>query len=274
MKEFSMDGYLKSNLDIAKIEIRRDWDMIFCVDGPEGSGKSVFSMQAAWYCYPKFTIDNIAFNPNQFRRCVLGQPKYSAIVYDEAYTGLSSRATMSVINRALVSMLTEIRQKNLFIFVVLPCFFDLDKYVALWRSRILIHVYTHGFQRGYFSFFNYDKKKELYLLGKKFYSYFKPKSNFIGRFTNTYVVDEVEYRKRKNIAASKREEDRIKQEIVKEQQIALFERLVERQDIPDRIKAEIICISEPTYYRWLNSYKENRENFSDVGTISAAEPVK
>jgi len=263
MIEFSMDGYLKSNLDIAKAEIVNDWDMIFCVDGPEGSGKSVFSMQGAYYCFSRFSIDNIAFNPNQFRRCVLSQPKYSAIVYDEAYTGLSSRATMSVINRALVSMLTEIRQKNLFIFVVLPCFFDLDKYVALWRSRILIHVYTHGFQRGYFSFYNYDKKKDLYLNGKKFYSYFKPKPNFIGRFTNHYVVDEAEYRKRKNIAASKREEDRIKQEIIKEQQISLFNRICEREDISDKIKSEIIGISDRTYYIWMQKRRENAA-FLDV----------
>lgn len=254
-----IDGYLKSNLDIAKTEIHNDWDMIFAYDGVEGGGKSVKAMQDAFYCDNNFSIDNIAFNPNQFRRLVLSLPKFSAIVYDEAYTGLSSRATMSVINRALVSMLTEIRQKNLFIFVVLPCFFDMDKYVALWRSRVLIHVYTHGFQRGFFAFYSFDKKKELYLLGKKMYSYYKPEPDFIGRFTNAYVVDEAEYRKRKNLAASKREEDRIRVEIIKEQQHSLFERLAERDDIVDRIKYDIIGVSEQTYYRWLSQYKQMKD---------------
>jgi hypothetical protein len=39
-KEYYMDGYLANNLLRAKEVIKKDWDMIFCVDGPEGSGMS------------------------------------------------------------------------------------------------------------------------------------------------------------------------------------------------------------------------------------------
>jgi len=111
---------------------------------------------------------------------------------------------MSDINKTLVSMLAEIRQKNLFVFIVMPTFFDLDKYAAIWRSRGLIHVYTDkGYGRGYFAYYNKDKKKTLYILGKKFYDYKKPTPSFRGRFTNYYVVDEAEYRNRKLIALSR-----------------------------------------------------------------------
>lgn len=257
---YYMDGYHKNNLDTARKEIRNDWDMIFVYDGNEGSGKSVKAMQDAKYCDHDFDIDKLAFTPRQFRKLVLSSPKYSAVVYDEAYTGLSSRATMSLINRALVGMLTEIRQKNLFIFVVLPCFFDLDRYVALWRSRVLIHIYTHeGFKRGYFSFFNSDKKKDLYLQGKKLYSYYKPEPNFRGRFTDYYVVDHTVYKRLKRDAANKREDDRLKVEIVKEQQHLMFQRLVEVKEVPDRIKAQMIDISVATYYRWLSQYKNMQD---------------
>jgi hypothetical protein len=110
---------------------------------------------------------------------------------------------MSDINKTLVSMLAEIRQKNLFVFIVMPTFFDLDKYAAIWRSRGLIHVYTDkGYGRGYFSYYNKDRKKNLYIIGKKFYDYKRPRPNFRGRFTNYYTVDEVEYRQKKLKALS------------------------------------------------------------------------
>jgi hypothetical protein len=112
---------------------------------------------------------------------------------------------MNKVNQSIVRMLTEIRYKNLFIFIVLPTFFDLVKYVALWRSRALLHVYDVNFERGYFAFYDKDKKKELYIKGKKFYSYSSRivKPNFIGRFTNHYVVDKEEYIKRKRLNAER-----------------------------------------------------------------------
>ena len=201
---FGMDGFLKKNLSMAKEVVKKDWDMVFVVDGAEGSGKSVIAQQCAYYCDPTLTIERICFTPKEFKDAILKAEKYQSVVYDEAYTGLSSRAAMSLINRTLVRMLAEIRQKNLFVFVVMPTFFDLDKYVALWRSRALIHVYTkENFERGYFCFFNIDRKKALYLIGKKFYSYSATKANFIGRFPNKYVIDEVAYRAKKKESLGK-----------------------------------------------------------------------
>lgn len=259
--EFYIDGYLKSNLDIARNVIQKDWDMLFIVDGSEGSGKSVLAMQAAAYCDPTFTIDRVVFTPGTFRNAIINAKKYQAVLYDEAYTGLSSRATMSMINRTLISMLAEIRQKNLFVFVVMPCYFDLDKYVALWRSRGLIHVYCgEGFQRGYFAFYNTDRKKDLYINGKKFYSYSKPKANFYGRFTNFYPVDEAEYRKKKKeslIDREKRAEEAAKKA---ELEAELFARLQEiEMDLPHSVKIKILAMPSSTYFRKLKQYNEMRE---------------
>lgn len=205
-QEYSLDGYLVDNLNEVKKIVKQDMDFVIIVDGSEGSGKSVFAMQNAFYLDPTFNLDRIAFTPKQFKEKVLKAEKYQAIVYDEAYTGLSSRAATSLINKTLVSMLAEIRQKNLFVFVVMPSFFDLDKYVALWRSRILLHVYMDDLHRGYFSFFNEQRKLQLYTLGKKFYNYYKPEPNFRGRFTNYYVVNEKKYRAMKHNALCNRDE--------------------------------------------------------------------
>lgn len=263
-QEFSMDGYLCENYDIGKKAVKQDWDMTFVVDGGEGSGKSVCAMQGALYCDPTFNIKRIAFTPQQFKSMILGAEKYQAIVYDEAYTGLSSRSAMSMINRTLISMLAEIRQKNLFIFVVMPCFFDLDKYVALWRSRALIHVYTgEGFQRGFFAFYNIDKKKELYCLGKKLYNYSKPFPNFRGRFVNHYTVDPVEYKKMKLDALNEKSKVNEQEEFNSAMRDILFRRLISDKfldgKIPNIVKARILGVSEVHFYRLLKDFNELKE---------------
>ncbi len=263
--KYYMDNYLRQNLEMAKKVIKKDWDMVFVVDGAEGSGKSVMAQQAAYCCDNSFNIDRIVFTPYAFRKSILAAKQYEAVVYDEAYTGLSSRATMSLINRTLVSMLAEIRQKNLFVFVVMPTFFDLDKYVALWRSRALIHVYTgKNFQRGFFAFFNIDRKKILYVGGKKFYSYGVTKANFIGRFINFYVVDEKEYRKKKKESLIKREKQREEAEMKREVEDAMFIRMISlpkklQERLGPSLMAEILGISRQWFYIKMKKHDEMKE---------------
>lgn len=205
--ELYLDGYLKTNLDTAKKVIKKDWDMMFIIDGLEGAGKSVLAQHVAKYLDPSLTLDRIVFTPKEFRDAVLKAEKYQVIIYDECFLGLSSRQSMSLINKALIGLLAQIRQKNLFIVMVLPCFFELDRYAAIWRSRALLHVYCgKDFERGYFSFFNSQRKKDLYMKGKKFYEYIVP-PNFRGRFTKGYCVDDEAYRQKKLDTMSMDEEE-------------------------------------------------------------------
>lgn len=256
-KEYYMDGYLRHAFDTAKKKIREDWDFVFVYDGAEGSGKSVKAMQDAFYCDQELDIDSFAFNPFQFRRVIQHAERYHAVVYDEAHSGLNSRAAMSQINRSLVSMLTEIRQKNLFVFVVLPTYFDLDRYVALWRSRALIHVYTkESFERGYFAFYNVDRKKQLYLKGKKLYSYRAAKPNFVGRFTNHYTVDQAEYRKRKYEALMRREKLQDDAEIQKAANELFYRQVMKAENLTHKQKITLLEIPESTYFYKLRQWRE------------------
>lgn len=197
--ELYVDGYLKQNLDLMKETIKEDWDMIFVVDGYEGSGKSMLSMQMAQYCDNTFNLDRIVFNPTDFKKAIMAAEPFQAVIYDEAYGGLSSKRALSEVNKSIVQMLTVIRQRNLFVFIVLPTFFDLDKYVALWRSRVLIHVYTsQDMKRGFFEFFNAQRKKDMYVKGKKFYEYKRGSCNFRGRFVKNWgVIDDKAYNAKK-----------------------------------------------------------------------------
>jgi len=197
-QNFYMDGYLKSNLDILKESVlKADFDCIFAVDGYERYGKSVLALQVCKYLDHDFDMGRVCFTAQEFTKAVKEAKKFQAILYDEAITGLTSRTALGVINTALVKMLAQIGQKNLFVGIVMPAFFDLDKYVSLWRSMFLLHVYVgENLERGFFSFYNKEKKKSLWVQGKKTYSY-RVSPNFFGRFTKHYAVNEKEYRKKK-----------------------------------------------------------------------------
>jgi len=192
-----MDDALKANLDRAKQVVKNDWDMFFIVDGKEGSGKSVFAQQIGYFLDPTLNIDRIVFTPEDFQQAIYSASKYQTIIYDEAYFGLSSRGAMTKINKMLVKMFTEIRDRNLFVIIVLPSIFILDKIPAMWRSRALFHVYDVSFARGYFGFYNYERKKQLYLYGKQSYDSRSTKPNFTGRFSNKYMVNVDEYKEKK-----------------------------------------------------------------------------
>ena len=105
----------------------------------------------------------------------------------------------------------QMRQKNLFIIIVLPTIYLLDKYMALFRTQALIHIYENKGVRGYFRVFNYAKKKQLILKGAKTMSY-RVKglhTRFKGRFYGKFVLGgpevDAKYRKQKEEALSNSE---------------------------------------------------------------------
>lgn len=192
-----MDGYLYQNLTHARPLAKKDWDLLFILDGRERAGKSVLCQQMAVVLDPTLDISRICFTADTFKKAVQTAKPGQAVIYDDAYSGLSARGAMTFINQMLVDLLTKAGAKNLYLFIVLPCIFELDKYPAIHRSTALIHVYAPAFERGYFKFYSFDKKKTLYMKGKKFYEYRHVKPDFSGRFTKGYVVDEEAYREKK-----------------------------------------------------------------------------
>src|SRR3989304_1484455 len=113
----------------------------------------------------------LTMNTMLYNKIQVAKEHISKKDYDEAYRGLSSRAAMSQINKLIVSVMMEMRQKNLVAIIVLPTFFMLDRYVAIFRSKGLFHVYQNKGKRGYWLFYNENEKKLLYILGHKLMSY-------------------------------------------------------------------------------------------------------
>ena len=174
------------------------------------SGKSTLAMQIGKFLDNSLVLDRVVFSAEDFMKAVHDAQKKQCVIYDEAYTGMSSHDTMNKVNKVLTKLLVEIRQKNLVIIIIAPSFFDLSRYISLWRSRCVIHCKLggdSGFQRGYFDFYNSEKKKLLYVLGKKLYDYRAATPNFFGRFVKKYVLDEVEYRAKKAMVLNRYQAD-------------------------------------------------------------------
>lgn len=205
-----VDGYLHHNINEFKKRNKKKWDTWLVISGDEGDGKSTFAKQICHiYSDGKFTLDNIAWTPKQFKKIVTNVPHKSTVLYDEAISGLSSRRAMSLINTTLISMAAQCRKRRLFVCVLLPSFHDLDKNIAIHRSRGLIHIYAAKDVRGFFKYFTKESKKILYVKGKKYYDMSCVKETFKGRFTDWTLIDEDEYEKRKDKALEELNEENI-----------------------------------------------------------------
>jgi len=204
-----VDPVLRNELDKVRYRVlKKDFDFVTIIDGREGSGKSVLGMQMGAYLDPDFSLDNIVFTSEEFIKKIKDPKtkKGACIMLDEAFNAINSRASMTEVNRSMGAVATEMRQKNLFIIIILPSFFDLDKQFAIHRASSLIHVYLKDdVERGQFIIFPRQQKLHLYLNGKKTYNYSKPKSPFPPcKFPNHYPVNEEEYRLKKSLAFKKR----------------------------------------------------------------------
>ena len=217
---YFMEDKLRHSLDKKIIPdlSKRDKDSVLIIDGNEGSGKSTLALQIGKYVDNTLDLSRIVFTPEEFREAVLKSKPKQVIIYDEAFTGLSARASLSGMNKILVSLMMQMRQKNLCVIIVLPTIFLLDKYASIFRSRALLHVFeSKKGVRGYFKVYNRKQKKLLYLFGSKTYNY-SPRigkrklfTKFRGRFYGVFALgdDDIEkkYRDKKMKALSETEKN-------------------------------------------------------------------
>ncbi len=200
-----------------KVVTEGDQDRVYVIAGRERSGKSTLAQQLAFTVDKNFSLDNICFTPKQFAERVRRAKKFESLIYDEAFFGLSSKGSISKENRNLVKIFMECGFKNLFIFVCLPSFFLLEKYIAISRSQALFNVFVskRNFKLRYYKVYNYKQKTELYLRGKAMMSFNRPKITksyrFYGKLPPNIIKSEYDAKK----LAAFREDDGDKPEETK-----------------------------------------------------------
>lgn len=206
--ELYLDGFMKSNLDICKQRIKSNFDMVVLYFGSEGSGKTTKALQDAYYLDPTMCIDRIVFNPSQFEEAVNKAEPEQAIIWDEA-DDLGGHWASRII-RTMKRLLKRIRSKRLYIFLVTPTIFDLNKYVVVHRALFVCKVYTDGLKRGYFAFYTGTAKRLLYMNGYKLWDDNAAYPDFRGKFTDlpkNFPIDMKEYQLKKDKATAEDEEE-------------------------------------------------------------------
>lgn len=194
---YHIDNRLHKYLEKIKQKItKKDKDFVLLIDGYEGAGKSTLGMQMGRYVDNNMTLDQVCMTADEFKKAIIDADKGQCVMYDEAVTGLTAGDSISRVGKLLKSMMMQMRQKNLFVIVVLPTIFELNKYAALSRAQALFHVYEKKGRMGYWVGYNRKDTRLLYLKGKKNHAYCV-RSFFNGRFYGKYVIDEEAYRKKK-----------------------------------------------------------------------------
>ncbi len=217
------DNYLLPQLDSLVYNVKNDWDFLILITGDRmvRTGKSVLAMNICSYLSKRlntpYTFDNMFFDSKTMIKNSFKMPKSSIIHYDEGAETLRKGMGYSYFQYRLIDYLNEVGQMNHIFVIVLPDYFDLIEPIAVARSEFLINVYRTEqkkmidlykegeeipvveFGRGYFTFFNRQRKQQLYDMSissrKKLYTL--TKANFHGSFSNYYPLNEAEYRKKK-----------------------------------------------------------------------------
>ena len=261
--EFYLDGFLKEALDLAKYRVyKKNFDYVALVCGVCGSGKSTMIRSVAKFCDENFSHKNICFSAEEFISLSNSLPEYSAIVLDESFSDLSTSVTRSKQFQRIVNHLQLIRQKKLFIFLLLPNFFDLSKGIAIFRSNHLFVVYSNDEgDRGYFNAYDKTNKRLLYIKGSKFINYHAQKPNFFGRYTlEKKIIDINDYElAKKNHLLS--QDLILKEKNTKDDFKELICELVERKIQTIQQLSIITKKSERTIQRYIQNYPNKRMLF-------------
>lgn len=255
---FYLDEALKVNLDFIKDRVtNKGWDYVSLCTGLPGVGKSTFVQFTARYLCDWFNEDYIAFTDEDFIRICNEAPEYSSVVLDESFASLNSKVGMTGAFLRIINHLQLIRQKHLFIFLILPNFFDLSKGVAIFRSSHLFVIYEKENRRA-FAVFDRESKKELYIRGGKYIDYNCVNPNFRGRFDReplqgVIVNKEIYERRKREHLMSQGYEKSETQTDARKSRDACIKYMVETLNMKKKDVAEIAMVDPRTIYNVTHS---------------------
>ena len=259
-KKFKLHERLKNKLDNIKMVQKKGWDAAVLIDGIEGSGKSTLGLTCAYYLSDgKFELKDICTGSNDAIAKLDQVKEGGVLLIDEGSLLFSSTDSMRREQKQLIMILNVIRQKRIALIIVSPSFFRLNRYIAVDRTRFLIHVYTkEDLKRGRFTYFGQKKKNKLYELGKKnFNSYAKPRANWNGTFIDFNPFGEEYAKVKKQSLKEALNPEKKALEPKKIQQLAKIKMIqIITPNLPIKNKSELakaMEIDRSSFYKYLNT---------------------
>ena len=182
------------------------------VVGYSGVGKSHTVQFFAKYLCPWFDESYYCFSFQEFFDKCTTCPEHSVVILDECFESMNTKAGISKEFHKVVSFLQVIRQRHLYIFLLLPNFFDLNKSIALYNTSLLFVCYEDGDKRGFYVVFDRIRKKNLFINGHKMQDYSVEFPNIRGRVNSECIINWEKYEKRKkeHLLQQLKEEEEIK----------------------------------------------------------------
>lgn len=136
----------------------RDKDFVCLVTGGEGNGKSSLAVEMARYVDKEFDVQKqVAMSYEDVIRTADELDEGQALVIDEGIEMLLSRNHAKKKNKIILEWFREVRAKNLFFFICMPKFKEVDKPIRDDRAHTLVRCVDQG--RGHF--FNKSKMDEI-----------------------------------------------------------------------------------------------------------------
>ncbi len=271
----TLDGYLHRTLsEVKEVVSKKDFDYVAIVSGDPGMGKSNFAITCCKYLDPNFNIDSIAMTADEFIQKSTDLPPRSAIMLDESFASLNSKVGRSSDFLRILNHLQIIRQKNHYIFLCLPNFFDLQKSISIYRSRHLFVVYGGDFgTRGRFVAFGKDEKRLLYIKGLKFMDYNCVPSNYYGTFGKQKSIDHKEYesKKLKHLLEQNKKIIGNKSPVYIERNNLIF--FLSEQGIKTKKIAEVAQMELRNIQTIIKSQKESKYNYPYPKEVSIGKQV-
>jgi len=154
-----LQSSIKKGLDATKERVKaRDKDAVFLVTGGEGNGKSSLSILMANYLDPDFDAsEQIVMDHEDLIRTADELSSYQSIVFDEGIESLLSRNHGKSRNKMMIEWFREVRAKNLFIFVNMPEFKEIEKPIRDDRAHMLVRCVKQGWAH----FYNEDRMQDI-----------------------------------------------------------------------------------------------------------------
>jgi hypothetical protein len=135
------DSIANNLIRTKKAVSKQDWDYMAIISGIPGVGKSTFAQGLAKYLDPNFTSYQICFTAKEFiTKTEAGKPG-QAFILDESFADMNSTMYKDPEFVALLNHIQAVRQRNLYLLIVLPDFFTLIKNVAVFRaSHLFVYI--------------------------------------------------------------------------------------------------------------------------------------